>query len=101
MNLQLRWAKTDSSALGGTHVDTWNLFYQKDPLATGTQVAWVNAGPGDAPEQPPGSQEAGRGFQGVGGEEAEEVGHGSGAYRRISPVRSQRLRTGTLRRARR
>jgi flagellar hook protein FlgE len=44
VNLQLRWAKTDSSALGGAHVDTWNLFYQKDPLATGTQVAWVNAG---------------------------------------------------------
>ena len=44
VNLQLRWAKTDSAALGGTHTDTWNLFYQKDPLATGTQVAWVNAG---------------------------------------------------------
>jgi len=44
VNLQLRWAKTDSASLGGTHVDNWNLFYQKDPLATGTQVAWVNAG---------------------------------------------------------
>jgi flagellar hook protein FlgE len=44
VNLQLRWAKTDSAALGGTHVDNWELFYQKDPLATGTQVAWVNAG---------------------------------------------------------
>lgn len=42
VNLQLRWAKTDSAAIGGT--DTWNLFYQKDPAATGAQVAWVNAG---------------------------------------------------------
>ncbi|TYL84684.1 flagellar hook protein FlgE [Bradyrhizobium cytisi] len=45
VNLQLRWAKTDSSALGGTHSDTWNLFYQTDPSATGsTQPAWVNTG---------------------------------------------------------
>jgi flagellar hook protein FlgE len=44
VNLQLRWAKTDSAALGGSHVDNWELFYQKDPAATGTQVAWVNAG---------------------------------------------------------
>jgi flagellar hook protein FlgE len=44
VNLQLRWAKTDSAALGAGHADTWNLFYQKDPTATGTTVAWVNAG---------------------------------------------------------
>jgi flagellar hook protein FlgE len=44
VNLQLRWAKTDSSALGGSHVDSWNLFYQSNPTATGTQVGWVNAG---------------------------------------------------------
>jgi flagellar hook protein FlgE len=44
VNLQLRWAKTDSAALGGTHTNTWSLFYQADPNATGTQVAWVNAG---------------------------------------------------------
>ncbi len=44
VNLQLRWAKTDSAALGGAHVDTWNLFYQSDPNATGAQVGWVNAG---------------------------------------------------------
>jgi flagellar hook protein FlgE len=44
VNLQLRWAKTDSAALGGAHVDTWNLFYQSNPNATGTQVGWVNAG---------------------------------------------------------
>ena len=26
------------------HQDTWNLFYQTDPTATGTQPAWINAG---------------------------------------------------------
>jgi flagellar hook protein FlgE len=44
VNLQLRWAKTDSASLGSPHQDTWNLFYQADPSATGTQVAWVNVG---------------------------------------------------------
>ena len=44
INLQLRWAKVDSSALGTGHQDTWNLFYQTDTSATGAQVAWVNAG---------------------------------------------------------
>lgn len=44
VNLQLRWAKTDSATLGAGHSDTWNLFYQADPSATGTGVAWVNAG---------------------------------------------------------
>jgi flagellar hook protein FlgE len=44
VNLQLRWAKTDSAALGGTHTNTWNLFYQTNPSASGTQTAWVNAG---------------------------------------------------------
>jgi flagellar hook protein FlgE len=44
VNLQLRWAKTDSAALGGAHVNTWNLFYQTDPSATGVQPAWKNAG---------------------------------------------------------
>ncbi len=33
VNVQLRWAKTDSSLYGGT--DTWNLFYQTDSTATG------------------------------------------------------------------
>ena len=42
MNIQLRWAKTDSKLYGGT--DTWNLFYQTDSTATGTDVAWRNAG---------------------------------------------------------
>ncbi len=42
VNIQLRWAKIDSAAYGGT--DTWNLFYQVDSNATGTQIAWQNAG---------------------------------------------------------
>lgn len=42
VNLQFRWAKTDSSALGPGHTDTWNMFYQVNPNATGTQVAWQN-----------------------------------------------------------
>jgi flagellar hook protein FlgE len=44
VNLQLRWAKTDSAALGAGHSDSWNLFYQTDPNATGTGVGWVNSG---------------------------------------------------------
>jgi flagellar hook protein FlgE len=44
VNLQLRWAKSDSAALGSPHTDTWNLFYQADPNATGTAAAWVNVG---------------------------------------------------------
>jgi flagellar hook protein FlgE len=44
INIQLRWAKTDSASLGNPHQDTWNLFYQNDPNATGAQVAWTNVG---------------------------------------------------------
>ncbi|WP_407155527.1 flagellar hook-basal body complex protein [Bradyrhizobium sp. STM 3557] len=44
VNLQLRWAKTDSASLGTGHQDTWNLFYQTSTTATGTGVAWVNSG---------------------------------------------------------
>jgi flagellar hook protein FlgE len=44
VNLQLRWAKVDSAALGGSHANTWNLFYQANPSATGGATAWVNAG---------------------------------------------------------
>jgi flagellar hook protein FlgE len=44
VNLQLRWAKVDSASLGSPHQDSWNLFYQSNPAATGTQVEWVNAG---------------------------------------------------------
>ncbi|WP_426441792.1 flagellar hook-basal body complex protein [Bradyrhizobium genosp. P] len=43
VNLQLRWAKADSASIGAGHTDTWNLFYQVNPNATGTQVAWQNA----------------------------------------------------------
>jgi flagellar hook protein FlgE len=44
VNLQMRWAKTDSASLGSPHQDSWNLFYQTNPAATGTQVGWVNVG---------------------------------------------------------
>jgi flagellar hook protein FlgE len=45
INIQLRWAKTDSASLGNPHVDKWNLFYQADPNAsTAAQVGWVNVG---------------------------------------------------------
>ncbi len=44
VSLQFRWAKTDSATLGAGHTDTWNLFYQVDPNATGTDVAWQNVG---------------------------------------------------------
>jgi flagellar hook protein FlgE len=44
VNIQLRWAKTDSASLGDTHADTWNLFYEVDSDATGTDTAWQNAG---------------------------------------------------------
>ena len=42
VNLQFRWGKTDSASLGAGHTDTWNLFYQVNPNATGTQSAWQN-----------------------------------------------------------
>ena len=38
-NLQLRWAKTVPC---GTN--TWELFYQTNPNATGAAIAWQNAG---------------------------------------------------------
>jgi flagellar hook protein FlgE len=40
VNIQLRWALTSNS--GGA--STWNLFYQTDPSATGTQPEWTNVG---------------------------------------------------------
>ncbi|RAI44895.1 flagellar hook-basal body complex protein [Rhodoplanes roseus] len=43
-NIQLRWAKIDSTTLGSGHTDTWNLFYQVDSSATGSEVAWKNVG---------------------------------------------------------
>src|SRR5262249_36637160 len=44
INLQLRWAKIDSASLGTGHQDVWNLYYQSNTTATGTQTAWVNSG---------------------------------------------------------
>jgi flagellar hook protein FlgE len=44
VNLQLRWVKSDSASLGAGHTNTWNLFYQSNPNATGAQVAWTNVG---------------------------------------------------------
>ncbi len=44
VNVQMRWAKIDSSSLGIGHTDTWNLFYQNNSTATGTAAAWTNAG---------------------------------------------------------
>ena len=42
VDVQLRWAKTSSAATGGT--DSWQLFYQSNSNATGTQSAWQNVG---------------------------------------------------------
>jgi flagellar hook protein FlgE len=44
VNIQLRWAKIDSASLGAGHSDTWNLFYQTNSAAVGSQSAWQNAG---------------------------------------------------------
>ncbi|WP_137043937.1 flagellar hook-basal body complex protein [Pseudolabrys sp. FHR47] len=44
VNVQIRWAKVDSSALGTGHADKWNMFYQVDTGATGTETAWQNTG---------------------------------------------------------
>jgi flagellar hook protein FlgE len=42
VNMQLRWGKVSSSLTG--QPDVWNLFYQVNANATGTQVAWQNVG---------------------------------------------------------
>lgn len=42
VSLQFRWAKVDSASLGAGHTDMWNLFYQVNPNATGTDTAWQN-----------------------------------------------------------
>ena len=39
VNVQMRWAKTDSVDNGGA--DTWNLYYLSDSNATGTATAWT------------------------------------------------------------
>ena len=41
-NVQLRWAKIASTDFGGT--ERWQLFYQADGTATGTQTMWKNVG---------------------------------------------------------
>ncbi|HEX3996544.1 MAG TPA: flagellar hook-basal body complex protein, partial [Acetobacteraceae bacterium] len=41
-NVQLRWAKTANASTSST--DTWELFYQTNSTATGSQVGWQNAG---------------------------------------------------------
>ncbi|MEP7240266.1 MAG: flagellar hook-basal body complex protein [Devosia sp.] len=38
-NVQLRWAKTGSTDVGGT--DTWSLFYLSDSSATGSNPMWT------------------------------------------------------------
>jgi flagellar hook protein FlgE len=40
VNVQFRWAQVSTSATGGT----WQLFYQNNSAATGTQAAWTNVG---------------------------------------------------------
>jgi len=40
VDVQLRWAQTSTSSSG----NTWQLFYQTDSSATGSQVAWQNTG---------------------------------------------------------
>jgi len=42
VNVQLRWAKVENAGNGVP--DTWELFYQTNPNATGTQAAWANVG---------------------------------------------------------
>lgn len=42
INMQMRWAKSDSALYGGT--DTWQLYYQSDSTATGAAVAWTRVG---------------------------------------------------------
>ncbi|MBJ3783901.1 flagellar hook protein FlgE [Devosia sediminis] len=42
VNVQLRWAKVDSAASGGT--DRWNLFYLSDSTAVGGSPEWTNIG---------------------------------------------------------
>jgi flagellar hook protein FlgE len=44
LNLQLRWAMTDSAALGAGHQNTWNLFYESNSSATGLNAQWTNVG---------------------------------------------------------
>ncbi|ODT75458.1 MAG: hypothetical protein ABS76_34270 [Pelagibacterium sp. SCN 64-44] len=47
VNVQLRWAKVDSTAAGGQ--DTWQLFYLSDSNAAGSGVEWTAVESGDPP----------------------------------------------------
>jgi flagellar hook protein FlgE len=40
LNVQFRWAQVST----GNGQSTWNLFYQNDSSATGSQTAWTNVG---------------------------------------------------------
>ncbi len=42
VQVELRWAKVDSDARGGT--DTWRLYYLTNGDATGSEIAWTQAG---------------------------------------------------------
>jgi flagellar hook protein FlgE len=42
VDVNFRWAEISSSASGGSN--TWQLFYQTNPSATGTQTAWQSVG---------------------------------------------------------
>ena len=42
VNIEFRWAKTDSVAAGGT--DSWELFYLADTDAGAAETAWKNSG---------------------------------------------------------
>ena len=44
VTLQTRWAKTETSASGSGGTDTWQLYYQASPNATGTTTAWSKLG---------------------------------------------------------
>lgn len=43
VNVQFRWAKI-ASVINGDPNDQWQLFYQSNSLATGTDAAWTNTG---------------------------------------------------------
>lgn len=42
VDVDFRWAKVSSAASGGT--DSWQLFYQTNSSATGTEAAWQSVG---------------------------------------------------------
>jgi flagellar hook protein FlgE len=44
INIQLRWAMTDSATLGTGHQNTWNLFYQNSANPPAGSPAWTNVG---------------------------------------------------------